>query len=109
MTGPGSSWLYSPTKHMNVNRGKDRTIPLGHNAQEVLKPWLRADPDASLFSPKEASVRFDEASRKPRPGSQEAISTEARAEAEEGSPADAGGLVHQEAHSCRETLDSTET
>ncbi len=63
----GELWLYLPTKHKNVNRGKDRTIPLGPKAQEVLKPWLKADPDAPLFSPKEASERFYEASRKPRP------------------------------------------
>src|SRR5262249_3906996 len=29
-------------------------IPLGPKAQELLKPWLKADPDAPLFSPIEA-------------------------------------------------------
>jgi integrase len=50
----GDIWLYRPTKHKTVDLGKDRTIPLGPKAQEVLKPWLKADPDTPLFSPIEA-------------------------------------------------------
>jgi integrase len=48
-------WIYEPTRHKSENRGKDRTIPLGPHAQEVLTPWLKADPDRPLFSPVEAT------------------------------------------------------
>ncbi len=44
-------WIYRPNRHKTAGMGKDREIPLGTRAQEVLKPWLRADPDAPLFSP----------------------------------------------------------
>jgi integrase len=58
-------WIYRPTQHKSKNRGKDRVVPLGPRAQELLTPWLRADPDAPLFSPKETSDRSDEARRRP--------------------------------------------
>jgi integrase len=51
-------------KHKTEGRGKTRDIPLGPKSQEVLKPWLKADPDAILFSPREASERHYEASRR---------------------------------------------
>ncbi|MFM1902847.1 MAG: hypothetical protein RLZZ440_747 [Planctomycetota bacterium] len=50
----GSVWLFKPRRHKNSHRGQDRTIPLGPQAQAILKPWLRADPDAFLFQPREA-------------------------------------------------------
>ena len=59
-------WLYRPVKHKTASRGKDRVIPLGPRAQEVLKPWLKADPDAVLFSPIEASARHYEELRQSR-------------------------------------------
>jgi integrase len=60
------NWWYSPTKHKTVDMGRDRKIPLGPKAQAVLKPWLRADPDAILFSPIEASARHYEEQRQSR-------------------------------------------
>jgi len=44
-------WIYRPNRHKTAGMGKDREIPLGTRAQQVLRPWLRADPDAPLFSP----------------------------------------------------------
>ena len=61
----GELWLYGPEKHKTIDWGKDRTIPLGPKAQELLRPWLKADPDATLFSPREAAERHYEASRRP--------------------------------------------
>ena len=43
------NWLYSPVRHKTVDLGHDRIIQLGPHCQEVLKPWLRADPDAISF------------------------------------------------------------
>jgi integrase len=50
----GDDWTYTPSSHKTEHHGKARTIFLGPRAQEVLKPWLRADPDAPLFQPREA-------------------------------------------------------
>jgi integrase len=61
----GDPWIYQPVQHKTAARGKDRVIPIGPRAQEVLEPWLKADPDAILFSPREASQRFHEACMKP--------------------------------------------
>jgi integrase len=58
-------WIYSPTAHKTASRGKDRLIPLGPRSQALLQPWLKADPGAVLFSPREASQRFHEACMKP--------------------------------------------
>lgn len=49
----GRVWLYRPTTHKTAYRGRDRTIPIGPQAQSILRPWLRADPSAFLFSPAE--------------------------------------------------------
>src|SRR5262249_7068820 len=61
----GDPWIYRPARHKSTSWGEDRAIPLGPRAQEVLKPWLKADPDAPLFSPREASERFHEESQRP--------------------------------------------
>jgi len=44
-------WEYRLEKHKSAYRGKDRVIPLGPQAQEVIKPFLKADRSAYLFSP----------------------------------------------------------
>ena len=51
----GKLWIYTPDQHKAAHRGKERRIPLGPKAQEVLRPWLRTDPTAYLFSPREAT------------------------------------------------------
>jgi integrase len=58
-------WLLKVTAHKSERFGHDRTIPLGPRAQALLKPWLKADPDAPLFSPKDACERVREAVRRP--------------------------------------------
>ena len=50
----GELWIYRPNRHKTAGMGKDREILLGTRAQEVLRPWLKADPDAPLFSPVES-------------------------------------------------------
>ncbi len=50
----GKIWTYTPASHKTEHHGKERRIYLGPQAQEILRPWLRADPGASLFSPAEA-------------------------------------------------------
>lgn len=50
----GTVWLYRPARHKMKHRGKDRVIAIGPRAQEVLRPFLKQDPFAFLFSPREA-------------------------------------------------------
>lgn len=63
----GSVWIYSPPRHKTAHRGHGRKIYLGPRAQAVLKPWMRTDLTAFLFSPKEAvEQQLDERSRRRR-------------------------------------------
>ncbi len=62
----GEVWAYTPESHKTKHRGKDRTIFLGPRVQAVLRPWLRADPAAYLFSPAEAVAERRAASRASR-------------------------------------------
>jgi integrase len=50
----GDVWTYTPESHKNAWRGHQRTIHLGKQAQEVIRPFLRADLQAYLFNPREA-------------------------------------------------------
>ena len=57
MSGP--VWTYKPLKHKNRNRGIDRVIFLGAQAQAVVKPFLKTDLQACLFSPADAVAARD--------------------------------------------------
>jgi integrase len=50
----GDVWIYKPRQHKNQYRGHQREIYVGPRAQEILRPLLKLDPDAFIFSPKEA-------------------------------------------------------
>jgi integrase len=50
----GKVWVYRPESHKTEHHGKSRQIFLGPRAQDVLKPWLKTDLSAYLFSPREA-------------------------------------------------------
>lgn len=50
----GSVWTYTPGRHKNTHRGHARIVYLGPQAQEILRPWLRAELEAFLFQPAEA-------------------------------------------------------
>jgi integrase len=52
-------WIYRPVRHKTTHRDKDRVIPLGPKAQALILPWLAADPDKPLFSPRESRAYFD--------------------------------------------------
>ena len=49
----GKIWEYRPHSHKGEHHGKERVIYLGPHAQEIIKPWLKTDLHAYLFSPKE--------------------------------------------------------
>ena len=50
----GRLWVYRPASHKTKHHGHDRAVYIGPRAQEVLRPFLRADLAAHLFSPKDA-------------------------------------------------------
>jgi integrase len=47
----GHVWVYRPPTHKTQHHGKVREVFIGPQAQEVVKPWLKAGPQAYLFSP----------------------------------------------------------
>ena len=49
----GKIWEYRPHSHKSEHHDKERVIYLGPHAQEIIKPWLKTDLHAYLFSPKE--------------------------------------------------------
>jgi len=57
----GDLWLYEPAEHKNLWRGHSRQVPLGPQAQAILKPYLKLDLQAYLFSPAEAEAARNEA------------------------------------------------
>ncbi len=59
----GSPWQYRPQTHKTAHRGHERVIYIGPRAQAVLAEWLRADPTAFLFQPREAAAAVREATK----------------------------------------------
>jgi integrase len=49
----GPVWEYRPAHHKNKHRGLDRVIFLNPKAQDVIRPYLKTDLHAYLFSPRE--------------------------------------------------------
>jgi integrase len=61
----GRVWEYLPERHKTEHHGRERWIYLGPKAQEVVRPWLRTDLQAYVFSPREAEAeRLAEMRRK---------------------------------------------
>ena len=50
----GHVWLYKPPEHKTANRGFAREIRLGPRAQDIIRPFLKTDLSAYLFSPAES-------------------------------------------------------
>ena len=59
----GETWVYTPARHKAEHHDKPREVLVGPRGQEVLRPWLKADPGAYLFSPAEATLERREAMR----------------------------------------------
>jgi integrase len=57
----GRVWVYTPERHKTAWHGHDRHVYLGPKAQGLIKPFLKADLQAYLFSPAEAEVERNEA------------------------------------------------
>jgi integrase len=69
----GPVWVYRPGSdqapegdHKTAHHGHERAVLIGPRAQEILKPWLKTDLAAYLFSPKEAEALRNAARRQGR-------------------------------------------
>jgi len=49
-------WEYRPTGHKTEHHDHERVIPIGPRAQAVIRPFLKADLTAFLFSPRDAEI-----------------------------------------------------
>jgi integrase len=49
-------WTYKPKEHKTQHHGHGRTVHLGPQAQELIRPFLKTDITAYLFSPREAEA-----------------------------------------------------
>jgi integrase len=58
LEGEEGCWIYWPHRHKTQHRGRNRFVPIGPRAQEILRPWLREDPQAFIFSPLETVETF---------------------------------------------------
>ena len=69
-----SHWIYTPESHKTEHHGRERKISLGPTAREILRPWLRSELTAHLFSPAEAErhaeQRRDRKAMQPSPQQQ---------------------------------------
>ena len=62
----GPIWVFSPEQHKVLHYGRTREISLGPKAQEIVKGFLKANPQAFLFSPMEAREELDARKRESR-------------------------------------------
>jgi integrase len=62
----GRIWVYTPETHKTEHHGRERKIYIGPGAQEILRPWLRPELTAYLFSPAEAEAERRAGQRKDR-------------------------------------------
>ncbi|MGE3174474.1 MAG: tyrosine-type recombinase/integrase [Planctomycetota bacterium] len=62
----GETWLFKPSQHKGKWRDRERLIPLGPRAQEIVRPRLGLAMDAALFSAREAWEEFKKAKRAAR-------------------------------------------
>jgi hypothetical protein len=53
LTAGEPNWEYRPAWHKSAWRDKNRVIVVGPKAQETLKPFLKSDPQAYLFNPRD--------------------------------------------------------
>lgn len=50
----GAVWVFAPERHKNKHRKHSRLVYLGPQAQEIIRPFLKPDLHAYLFSPADA-------------------------------------------------------
>ena len=100
----GDVWIYRPGGHKTAHHGKSREVLIGPRAIDVVKPWLRPDPDAFLFQPREAVEEWRAGKRRDRKSpltpSQRARASKARPGRTAGDRYDARAYAHAVARAC---------
>ncbi len=66
MDAGGGVWVYRPRHHKTAHHGKSRVITIGPRVQQMLRPFLKADLNAPIFSPAESEEQRLEALHKER-------------------------------------------
>ena len=107
----GRVWIYTPETHKTEHHGRERRIYLGPTAQEILRPWLRTELTAYLFSPREAMQhRLAERRRnrksKVQPSQQNR--SKAKPKRKPGERYDTRSLYHAVAYGIRKAQDAAE-
>jgi integrase len=101
----GRIWTYRPSVHKTEHHGRERVVHLGPQAQTVLRPWLRTNLLAYLFSPREAmeekSAERRRERRSPLTPSQLARKRKAKPERCPGDVYDTRSYYHAERQACR--------
>lgn len=87
----GELWVYRPERHKTAHHGHARTVVLGPKAQAVMRPFLKADPQAPLFSPQEAE---EERRRQLRASRRTPLTPSQRARARTAHPARSPGASY---------------
>lgn len=59
-------WVYSPHRHKTAWRGHQRHIFIGPKAQDLIREFLREDPEEFLFRPSDSMKEHQEQKRKNR-------------------------------------------
>lgn len=62
----GLVWFYRPVHHKTAWRQKTRAIPIGPRCQQILQSFLKPDPQAFLFSPRDGREEWFAAKRAAR-------------------------------------------
>ena len=66
MPGQNRPWLYRPQKHKTMNHGHPRIVLIGPRGQEILRPLLKRDVQAYIFTPSQAQAERNAAKRAKR-------------------------------------------
>jgi integrase len=54
----GDAWEYIPSTHKTAHKKKKRFIFIGPKAQSIVQQFLKKDPEAHLFSPRDSRAEF---------------------------------------------------
>ncbi|MFA9476936.1 tyrosine-type recombinase/integrase [Phycisphaerales bacterium AB-hyl4] len=62
----GEVWEYRPKSHKTAWRSRTRTVFIGPEGQKALRPYMKTDPTAPIFSPRQSERERREAMRSAR-------------------------------------------
>ena len=102
----GSVWTYTPQRHKSQHHGRTRKVFIGPRGQAVLKPFLRHDLQAYVFSPEQADAerreRMHAARRTPLScGNRPGTNVKADPKKQPGDRYTTGSLGHAVEYACR--------